>query len=409
MRAAARSPYVARLREDAHEQQRGQAPLLHSLQIELTERCNNDCIHCYINRPAGDRAARQQERTTGQVEEVLREAAALGALTVTLTGGEPLLRDDFETLYLYARTLGLRVRLLTNATLVTPRLARLLARIPPLEKVEVTLYGMGAASYEAVTRAPGSFERAWRGLQLLLHAKVPTIIKSVPLAPNAAERDSFEAWARTLPWASDPPPTPIRYHLRARRDSEAKNERIRRLRPSPGQAVALLARKRDAYLADMKRFLAHFAEPAGDRLFACGAGLGSGCVDAYGAFQPCMLLRHPEASYDLAAGSMQDALTRFFPALRARKARHPDYLARCARCFLKGLCDQCPAQSWMEHGTLDTPVEDCCQVAHAQARYLGLLADGERAWEVRDRRRRVAAFVESPGRPGEEPIGCRSR
>jgi radical SAM protein with 4Fe4S-binding SPASM domain len=381
------------LREDAYALQRGRAPLLSTLQIELTERCNNDCIHCYINRPAHDRSAKQKEMTTGQVEELLREAAALGALTVTLTGGEPLLRDDFEALYLFARTQGLRVRLLTNATLVTPRLARLFSRVPPLEKVQITLYGMRAASYEAVTRTSGSFERAWSGIQLLIHENVPLIVKGARLEPNQAERDQFEAWADTLPWADRPPPTTVLYHLRARRDSEAKNQRIRRLRPSPGEVVAHLARNRDEYLADARRLLAQSTRPAGDRLFACGAGVSTGCVDAYGVFQPCMLLRHPEATYDLAAGSLHDALTRFVPRLRERKAHHPDYLARCARCFLKGLCEQCPARSWMEHGTLDTPVKDCCQVAHAQARYLGLLEEGEHAWEAQDGERRVAAFA----------------
>ena len=72
------------------------------------------------------------------------------------------------------------------------------------------------------------------------------------------------------------------------------------------------------------------------------------------------------------------------------QATNPLYLERCARCFLHGLCEQCPAKSWMEHGTLDTPVEYLCQVAHAQARYLGLLEEGERAWEVPDWQQRLA-------------------
>ena len=67
MPAARANPYVTRLREDVHELQRNRAPLLGRLDIELTERCNNDCIHCYVNRPAHDRAARQKEMTTGYV------------------------------------------------------------------------------------------------------------------------------------------------------------------------------------------------------------------------------------------------------------------------------------------------------------------------------------------------------
>ena len=63
------------------------------------------------------------------------------------------------------------------------------------------------------------------------------------------------------------------------------------------------------------------------------------------------------------------------------RARNPEYLKRCGRCRLRGLCEQCPARSWSEHGTLDTPVEYLCEVAHAQARDLGILKDGEMGWE----------------------------
>jgi hypothetical protein len=87
-------------------------------------------------------------------------------------------------------------------------------------------------------------------------------------------------------------------------------------------------------------------------------------------------------------------MTRFFPLVREMKAAHPEYLARCARCFLKGLCEQCPGKSWTEHGTLDTPAEYFCEIAHAQGRYLGLLRKKELAWEIVDWRQRIRHFSE---------------
>jgi radical SAM protein with 4Fe4S-binding SPASM domain len=92
--------------------------------------------------------------------------------------------------------------------------------------------------------------------------------------------------------------------------------------------------------------------------------------------------------------NLKDALINFFPKIRQMKAANPEYLRRCARCFLKGLCEQCPAKSWMEYGTLDTPVEYLCGVAHTQACYLGLLQEGEKAWEVEDGVGRVEKFGE---------------
>jgi hypothetical protein len=86
--------------------------------------------------------------------------------------------------------------------------------------------------------------------------------------------------------------------------------------------------------------------------------------------------------------AISDALASF-KNLHKMKATNPSYLRRCAVCFLKGLCEQCPAKSWVEHGTLDTPVEYLCEIAHAQARFLGWLKDGEKAWEVLDLKERV--------------------
>jgi radical SAM protein with 4Fe4S-binding SPASM domain len=376
---------------------RDKRPRLGQLDIELTERCNNDCIHCCINLPANDADARAREMTTVQVQDILQQAADLGCLQVRFTGGEPLLRPDFEDLYLHARRLGLKVLLFTNARLITPALADLFARIPPRVPIEVTVYGMRAESYEAVTRAPGSFAQFWRGVNLLLDRRIPFVVKSALLPPNRGEMEEFEAWAATIPWMDPGPSYSMFFDLRGRRDSEEKNRLIRSLRLSPAEGLAVLTRDRAGYLKGMGEFCARFIGPPGELLFTCGAGRGA-CVDAYGRAQMCMGLRAPEMTYDLlrrgeVISPLRYALTEFFPRLRELRAANPEYLRRCARCFLKGLCEQCPAKSWAEHGTLDTPVKYLCQVAHAQARELGLLGENEQGWEVMDWRQRMARLA----------------
>ncbi|NTV81972.1 MAG: radical SAM protein, partial [Candidatus Aminicenantes bacterium] len=66
-----------------------------SFDLEATARCNLDCRHCYINLPAGDKAARKRELTVDEIGRIGGEAAALGAVWCLITGGEPLLRKDF--------------------------------------------------------------------------------------------------------------------------------------------------------------------------------------------------------------------------------------------------------------------------------------------------------------------------
>jgi radical SAM protein with 4Fe4S-binding SPASM domain len=381
------SEYVRRVKQPT----KPLASRLGQLDVELTERCNNDCIHCCINRPANDAVARAREMTTEQVKDILQQAVGLGCLLVRFTGGEPLLRSDFEELYLYARRLGMKVLLFTNARLITPHLADLLAGIPPLVSIEITVYGMRAESYEAVTRAPGSFAQFWRGVNLLLERNVPFVVKNALLPQNKHEIDEFEAWAQTIPWMDKRPNYSMFFDLRNRRDDTEKNALIESLRLSPQDGLAVLARDEAKYRKEMGEFASKFMGPSGDQLFGCGAGRGI-CVDAYGRAQPCMGIRAPESTYQAAGAnghsSLRDAMDRF-SHLRELRAANPDYLRRCAVCFLKGLCEQCPAKSWTEHGTLDTPVEYLCEVAHAQARYLGWLGENEHGWEVLDWRERV--------------------
>jgi radical SAM protein with 4Fe4S-binding SPASM domain len=382
-------PYVRKVRSSEHRLWVNREPLLGSLDIELTERCNNNCLHCSINLPADDSSAQGRELTTNVLKNILTEASSLGALSVRFTGGEPLLREDFAELYTFARCLGLKVLIFTNARLIRSDLARLLAIIPPLEKIEVSVYGMSRASYEAVSRARGSFDEFREGVELFLQHRIPFIVKSVLLPPNEQEVETFETWAGTIPWMNTPPTYAMFFELRGRRDSVTKNRLIQQLRLPPDKGLSFLTRDGETYRKEMREFCGRFIGPPGDHLFTCGSG-HTPCVDAYGSLQPCLPLRHPDTVYDLSRGSLRDALTNFFPQVRAATATDPEYLARCARCFLKGLCEQCPAKSWAEHGTLDTPVEYLCRIAHAHAQHLGLLRGGEFGWEVENWRERVA-------------------
>jgi radical SAM protein with 4Fe4S-binding SPASM domain len=379
--------YVVKNEPPVVSPRKSEGPPAAQLDIELTERCNNACIHCCINLPAEDGKARSRELGTEGWKQILSQAAGLGVMTVRMTGGEPLLRDDFPDLYLYARRLGMKVLLFTNATLITPPVAGMLADIPPLEPIEISVYGMSRKSYEAVTGIPGSYARFRSGIQCLLDRKIPFVVKGALLPPNKNEREAFAAWATTHPGMDAPPSYAMFFELRGRRDSVAKNNRIRSLRVSPEEALARLTQQPDRDRREMAQFLGRFSAPPGDRLFTCG--IGPGCVDAYGVFQPCLGLRHPAVTLDLKTGSLKEAFSSVYSRLREMSATNPLYLERCARCFLRGLCEQCPARSWSEHGTLDTPVEYFCQVTHAQARFLELLREGEQAWEIRDSEKRI--------------------
>ena len=158
---------------------------------------------------------------------------------------------------------------------------------------------------------------------------------------------------------------------------------------------------------ELAEFIARTAALHGDRLFLCYMERGRRAVDAYGTFQYCLLLRHPETVYDLKRGSLREAVLDHAPRVGAMTARDSEYLRRCGRCFLRAFCLQFPARSWSEHGTLDTPVDYLCDVAHAQAEALGFLEAGETAWTVADWEARVSRGGKRRGGTRAENAGCR--
>ena len=363
-------------------------PTLPHLDIELTERCNNVCMHCYNNLPQNNITSKNSELSTDQWKDILDQAADLGALSVRFTGGEPLLRKDFAELYIHARRLGMKVFLFTNARLITEDLADLLTYIPPLKKIEISVYGTNALYYDKTVRVKGAYDEFRKGVDRLLERQIPVYLKNCELPSDTDGEEVVDNWIASLQDMFSPSKL-IFLNFRTRRDSDLKNRLIEKLRPTPEKCASLLTHYTPETYRDFANNAKHYLFPKGDGLFShCGAG-NTGCVDAYGTYQICMLIRHPDMTYDLKNGSLKEAISNLIPRWRETKAINPEYLKRCAKCFLLGLCEQCPGHSWSEYGTLDTPVEYLCQVAHAQARNLELLSEGERAWEIIDWQERV--------------------
>ena len=81
------------------------------LLTELTYRCPLHCVYC--SNPV-DYTRYKEELTTEEWLRVLREARELGATQLGFSGGEPLMRDDLETLAAEARRLGYYSNLITS-------------------------------------------------------------------------------------------------------------------------------------------------------------------------------------------------------------------------------------------------------------------------------------------------------
>jgi radical SAM protein with 4Fe4S-binding SPASM domain len=335
--------------------------------LELTARCNNNCRHCYINLPAGDAQAISKELTSPEIARIAGEAVDMGALLCLITGGEPLLREDFADLYLTLKRLGLLVSVFTNACLINEQHVRLFRKYPP-RNIEVTVYGASEETYERVTRRPGSYKAFRRGLNLLQEGGVKVRLKTMALRSNVHELPEIARFCRNLTkdyFRFDP-----LLHLRYDGDPR-RNEEIRAERLSATDIVAIDQADRER-AESLRKGCNELIQPEVDHascthLFHCGAGEGSFNVSYDGLFRLCSSLWAPECVYDLRNGSLTDAWNNFVPKVRDKRSNRQDFLESCRVCPIVNLCLWCPAHAHLECGEMDGHVDYFCQVAHARA------------------------------------------
>jgi len=338
-----------------------------SFDFEITARCNNNCLHCYINLPAGDKKAIEAELSFNQIKEIVDEAVSLGALWCLLTGGEPLLRKDFADIFLYLKKKGLLISVFTNATLLNREHIRLFKRYPPRD-IEVTVYGITQATYERVTRVSGSHATFNAGLNRLLDNHLNVRLKAMALRSNLTE---FQKIAR---FCHEKTGDSFRFdpflHLRYDGDPQ-RNQEIIAERLSPAEIVALESedpRRFQALQKDCGKLPeADLPDDKRDQLFSCGTGIHSFSVSSNGLFRLCPALWHPDCVYDLKVKSLSDAWNHFAPRVRNMRAGRKDFSEQCGRCALINLCMWCPAHAFLETGQLDQPVDHFCRSAHARS------------------------------------------
>ncbi len=89
------------------------------LLAEVTYRCPLHCAFCY--NPTDYDKHTQNELSTEQWIQALRDARKLGAIQLGISGGEPLLRDDIEEIVIEAKNLGYYSNLITSGVGLTEK------------------------------------------------------------------------------------------------------------------------------------------------------------------------------------------------------------------------------------------------------------------------------------------------
>jgi radical SAM protein with 4Fe4S-binding SPASM domain len=162
-----------------------------NINIELTKRCNERCIHCYLPNYQKEKGHSMSLR---DAKEYLNQALDMGVLSVSFTGGEPFLNKNIDEILLYAREKDLMIGILSNLTLITEERIPVLKKINP-SIIQVSLYSMNAEVHDKITLFPGSHKKTIKTIELLLANDIPVKISCPVMKINYNDYKDVLVWA----------------------------------------------------------------------------------------------------------------------------------------------------------------------------------------------------------------------
>ncbi len=168
---------------------------LSHLFLELTPDCNNVCPGC------GNVFAHPENALPSSVADWRTVVDRLLSMTprLRLTGGEPTLHPEFEAIVSYINDQGIPFTVFTNARWSKPdAVIHVLAHMECLEGILVSFHGAQAASHEAFTAVPGSFEEAVNNAHRAVQAGLGVVTSTVITLQNYQEMEEIAVLARFI-------------------------------------------------------------------------------------------------------------------------------------------------------------------------------------------------------------------
>lgn len=163
--------------------------------FELTARCNFNCKMCYIHTSAQEAEKCGKELSSDEWIALGKKAVEKGTVYILLTGGEPLLRNDFCHIYSSLVQMGLMVSINTNGSLINDEIIECFRTYRP-ERVNITVYGACDKTYYEVCGCKNGWQTVSRNIDKLLAAGVLITINTTFTKLNVNEMKDIVAFAK---------------------------------------------------------------------------------------------------------------------------------------------------------------------------------------------------------------------
>lgn len=164
-------------------------PQLTNLHIEITSKCNERCIHCYI--PHENKICHIDSNL---FYDVLEQSKNMKLLHLTLSGGEPMLHKNFCDFLRKCREYDFSVNVLSNLTLLDDKIIKEM-KANPFLGIQVSLYSMNPNIHDEITQMKGSFEKTKNAILKLIENDILLQISCPVMKQNKNCYNDVIKWA----------------------------------------------------------------------------------------------------------------------------------------------------------------------------------------------------------------------
>jgi len=318
-----------------------------SVHLDLTYRCNERCIHCYLDH------SDHGEMTTAEIKDLLDQMADAGVFYLTISGGEIMMRHDFFEILEHARKRTFSIKLKTNGILIRKKEADRIKALG-VESVQISIYSHVPEVHDAITKLPGSLRQSIEAIRRLRAHGIHVIMANVLMVHNAADYSGVRALAAELDakFILDPTITPMMDGDRSILNLNVDEAALRKVF------------RNEALVGNVEEFCAPPTGPDEDALemLPCSAGHTACYVSPYGDVYPCV-------QFPLPSGNVRNMkfvdIWRDSPQLKEVRSITLRDMPSCSKCTHGATCTRCPGLAFLE-GNMRGPSTQDCEKSYAR-------------------------------------------
>ena len=327
---------------------------LPSATIEITEKCNERCIHCYLPNSRKDKG---DSLSLDEIKNIIDQLCELEIIKLTISGGEALLHRNVKEAIEYAAGKGIEIALLSNFTLLSSELLECMKKVGNIT-AQVSLYGVTEDVHDSITGKKGSCRLTKQAIERLKANGIGVVITTIVMKDNHHDIANVMRYAKALGIKLQ-----LDYIMIAKSDFDRSNLE-NRMSPEETESFfrTVLANDKEYGLGLLKKYN-HTVGSDADGIL-CDVGINGCCIASNGEVHLC------PGWQDLILGNMRnDNLFDIWNNNEILSTFRDEDLSQtlkpCIDCGSRNFCNRCVARNYNESGgDMFKPNEATCEIAH---------------------------------------------